>query len=287
MNKGLGSISSPHYYYGRSIIRFVSHLIATQIGIFKRRGLTLKAKRDLKMIQNSKIDKTCLVIGGGPSINRLKWEKIKHLVDDVIVTNNFHLTKLSSRITPDYICLSDPNSFLASEGKRYQIRKQLWEFVQESGATVISPYFYRKYKFPKSTSKIFFDDREFFTFNKNISPLKPRAYSSMTFLKALAVAVFMGYRKIYIIGLDNTEFIGYEGNINNELFLNYRKFYGEQEIEILSENRLNLDFFPDGLAGRFQSYSHLFGDLSLFQCFNIVNLDTESLITNFKKENFN
>jgi hypothetical protein len=106
----------------------------------------------------------------------------------------------------------------------------------------------------------------------------------MTVLKALAFAVHLGYSKIYIIGLDNTEFIGYEGNKKNQIFLNYRKYFGKIKINLLASEKLNLDFFPDGLAGRFQSYAHLYGDLNKFKNKNIINLDSESLITNFIKK---
>ncbi len=280
----LGSISSPHYYYGRSVTRFLAHLTLTQMGFFKRRGLSKELKQELKGIRNSKTGKSALVIGGGPSLTDFCWDQVKDLVHEVIVVNNFHLSGLSNQIKPDYICLSDPNSFLPASGDRAQIFNSLWEFVSSSGATVIAPHFYRNFKFPEKTKAYFFDDREFFTLRKSISPLRPRSYSSMTFLKALAFCIFLGYKTIYIIGLDNSEFLSYEGDESNQLFINYKKFYGGRELNLIQEDKLKIDFFPDGLAGRLQSYAHLFGDLALFEDYNIVNLDRNSLITNFKKE---
>ena len=284
MRSGLSNLNSPHYYYGRSVTRFCAHLIASQLGFFRRRGLDEEAKEALRGIRGSKLGQTALVIGGGPSASKLNNAKIAEYVDEIFVINTYPLTSRSLEIIPDYICLSDPNSFVVSEGKKLEIQNLVWDYISKSKATVIAPFFYRNFNFPESSNKFFFDDREFFTFNRNISPLRPRSYNSMTFLKALAFAVFLGYSKIYIIGLDNTEFLGYEGDEANRLYLNYDKFFGEQSIQLLSNERINLDFFPNGLSGRLMSYSHVFGDLRLFEGKNIINLDPDSLIVNFKKE---
>jgi hypothetical protein len=41
--------------------------------------------------------------------------------------------------------------------------------------------------------------------------------------------------------------------------------------------------FTSGMAGRMQSYAHLFGDLRKFKSFNITNLDPYSLTDAFPK----
>ena len=78
------------------------------------------------------------------------------------------------------------------------------------------------------------------------------------------------------------------GNSDNELLLDLESFYGrvafaDSEGDIRYKS---LQGYPDGLSGRLQSYSLAYGDLERFSKANIVNLDEESLIMNFRKSNF-
>ena len=93
----------------------------------------------------------------------------------------------------------------------------------------------------------------------------------------------MNYDKIYIIGFDNTEFLGYEGDAENRIWLNFGKFYGDDFGEQLTHGKTLLGGYPQGLAGRFQSYALAFGDLELFRSDSVFNLDPNSLITTFTK----
>ena len=96
----------------------------------------------------------------------------------------------------------------------------------------------------------------------------------------------MGYDLIYILGLDNTEFLSYRSNTSNEIYLDLEDFYGQNSVGKSYEGKIykTLAGFPDGLAGRLQSYALAYGDLKLFNKFKIINLDPDSLVTNFKKD---
>jgi hypothetical protein len=96
----------------------------------------------------------------------------------------------------------------------------------------------------------------------------------------------MGYDTIFILGLDNTEFFSYRSNESNEIFLDLENFYGQNSYGKSFEGKSikSLSGFPDGLAGRLQSYALAYGDLRLFDKFKIINLDPNSLITNFSKD---
>jgi hypothetical protein len=156
MKRAWQKLASPHYYYGRSIIRFTLHLIATQAGFFRRRGLDRTSKLELKRLKNSKVGKNALIIGGGPSIEKLNWAKVRNKIDEIFVTHIFHLTTTSELITPNFICLSDPNSFVSCSGKKLKIQKRLWNYINSTGAVVLVPFFYRHFNFPSNTKKNIF-----------------------------------------------------------------------------------------------------------------------------------
>ena len=97
------------------------------------------------------------------------------------------------------------------------------------------------------------------------------------------MAVFMGYEKIYLLGFDNSNFLNYRGRPDNLIqdlggaiaerrFEKKSSFIGEYEKE-----------FTSGMAGRMQSYAHLFGDLHKFNSGKIINLDPYSLTDAFPK----
>ena len=97
------------------------------------------------------------------------------------------------------------------------------------------------------------------------------------------MAVFMGYDKIYLLGFDNSNFLNYRGRPDNLMqdlggataerkFEKKSSFIGEYEKE-----------FTSGMAGRMQSYAHLFGDLQKFDNEKIFNLDPYSLTDAFPK----
>ena len=97
------------------------------------------------------------------------------------------------------------------------------------------------------------------------------------------MAVYMGYDKIYLLGFDNSNFLNYRGRPDNLMqdlggataerkFEKKSSFIGEYEKE-----------FTSGMAGRMQSYAHLFGDLQKFDNGKIFNLDPYSLTDAFPK----
>ena len=58
----------------------------------------------------------------------------------------------------------------------------------------------------KNKVEIWIDDRELVGWSRSITVLKPRGYASVTAHKTIAAAVHMGYRTVYLIGLDNSLF---------------------------------------------------------------------------------
>jgi hypothetical protein len=131
--------------------------------------------------------------------------------------------------------------------------------------------------------RFYFDDRELSAWTKNTNPTKPRGYVGLTLYKALAFAIFLGYEKIYVLGMDNTQFMAHRSDLQNSILLRSNHAYTsrlENEIESVETNFSERTL--DGMAGFFTTYSHIFADLRKFRG-PVYNLDQFSLTTAFPK----
>lgn len=274
-------ISSPHYFYGRSVIRLTVHNLVQYVEFFKRRGPSKELLAATKALRNSKEGKKALVLGSGPSIEKLIPDNVPSEFDDIFVVNNFYLHSISQRIIPDYYCLSDPNYFVSDKTNAIHTDSDVYEYIEKNDITLLISHFYRNFKPTHSVKKLFFDDREWRNGRKNISPLGPRSYGSFTLYKALAFACFLGYDEICILGLDNTEFKSYIGSSDNKIYVDNATNYAKSSVH-LEKSKLP-EGFTSGMAGRMQSHALQFGDLNKFSKFNIINLDSSSLVDAFRK----
>ena len=260
-------MSSTHYYFGRSPIKLAIQQFLRFLAFLKTPAPSADLLATMSSIKNTKNGMTALVIGNGPSQELLIAEKVNQYFDDVFVVNDFHKMPAANEIKAAYYGLSDPISFRKEIPEIAQDLVSLENYAEKTGCAFLLPHL-KEIEFSHlSNMKYFFDDRELI-FLKKISPMKPRPYTSVTLYKVLSVAVHLGYSNIYIIGLDNTEFYNYRGDISNHLY--------NQAADMSL-------VFESGIAGRMQSYAHLFGDLNKFPTDKIINLDPKSLTDAFPK----
>jgi hypothetical protein len=124
---------------------------------------------------------------------------------------------------------------------------------------------------------VYFDDRTLIGWSKNISPVHPRGYGSLTSYKAMAIACFAGYSRIGIIGFDNSQFRNVYTNPRNRIYQKSLYFYDESmDLELT-------DSLHNGIADYFYDTSNTFSYLRMFSKFPIVNLDQNSLADQFVK----
>ena len=276
-------LASPHYYHGRSSwLLFISNFLQL-LGFLKTKKPHRNSFNDLRKLKNSKIGRTALVLASGPSVDGLNHDFLERFVDDVLVINGFNKLKIANKIKPVFYGLSDPAHLKDLSGDQKTEREELLAYVKKVGATLFLPHHAYKNKAFDEFKCIFFDDRELTFFNNSINPTKPRGYGSTTIYKMLALACFLNYDKIFIIGIDNTNFYNYRGTPDNRIVdigLNTAESVTSARSTFISEYEAE---FTSGMAGRMQSYSHLFGDLEKFPKGKIINLDPNSLIDVFPK----
>lgn len=111
---------------------------------------------------------------------------------------------------------------------------------------------------------------------KNINPLFPRGYLSMTLYKALSWSVHLGFEKIGVIGMDNT----YPRNIYNDQYNNVCNL----EVHAGDNDYLadQSSLYPN-VASLLEDLVLLFRHLEYFPAERIFNLDFYSLTDRFSK----
>jgi hypothetical protein len=241
---------------------------------------TIKGRKATRQLKDSKSGNIALVLGNGPSVNKLNPSAIRELNVDVWVVNDFYKVNFAQDLKADYYVLSDMDYF---SGPNLENRAKLLPIVKYASTckpTFVLPHWMRDAQPTHLLHQfqiIYFDDREIASWSKNTNPCYPRGYIGLTLYKALAFAIFLNYKEIFLLGMDNTEFLKYKSDSDNRVLL--EKFHGYQD------DATNYDFsnhFLDGLAGAFVSYAHTFGDLNRFKG-PIFNLDAESLSMAFQK----
>jgi hypothetical protein len=259
------------------------------ISIYNLRELTvfLMDRSDAKFfksatraLKDSKRDSEALILGNGPSLVKLNSTRVSSDNPDIWVVNDFYKFRDASNLGVSYYVLSDAAYFLGLPDKENAKLKPVLDYVKDKNATLILPHWAKNLLSKEITSiKVrFFDDRELSAWSKNTNPVNPRGYLGLTLYKALGFALYLGYKKIFVLGMDNTEFLGYGSDEANRLLLLSNHAYQNED------NAYDLSgIYLDGMASAFSSLSHNFGDLLKFKG-PIVNLDTKSLTTRFPKE---
>lgn len=276
-------LTSPHFYYGRSSGLLLLHnvLRAAQT-LLEPRYKNFDMKK-LKALKNSRIGKSALVLGNGPSLDLLKYENIDTSKTDVFVVNEFYLSQISTKVRPNFYVLSDNASFSDSETGSLFSMTGLTEYLRVNQCALLLPHTVNHELFKPIKEKIYFNDKNGPWLSKNINPTRPRGYVSVTLYKALALALYFGYDRVYILGLDNTEFHAYSGNEKNEI-IHSRNSYAKETMSENKDDGRTMKEFTSGIAGRMNSYAHLFGDLQKFNKGNVINLYRKSLVDAFSKK---
>lgn len=253
------------FYYSLSVLKNWKWVM----GIVK-----LKGKSRLKKV---------IVIGNGPSqgmLNITKLIEFQNKGGELICINFWTENEKLNQIIPNYLVISDPLTlspscpeYLAEKNKRLHSY-----LLKNNSIKIIAPI-----EQCKRLSNIFgmiriigYVDHDLRYWTKNIKPIYPRGYFSMTLYKALALALWFEYEEIYIIGMDNT----YPRNI-----------YCDKDNKILNHeihagtNDFVMDFSTvyNNMGDAIYDIAALFYDIQNFKNGKIFNLDPFSLTDTFKK----
>lgn len=233
-----------------------------------------------RALRDSKVNSDALVLGNGPSLTKLNVNMVSKDNPDIWVINDFYKVTYAVDLKVTHYVLSDKAYFSGLPNEINSKLKPVLDYVKSKDACLILPHWAKDLQLSRvSPVQVFyFDDRELAAWSKNTTPVKPRGYIGLTLYKGLGFALYLGYKKVFILGMDNSEFVNYSSDEANRLLLDGNHAYQDESATYDISNH-----YLDGMASAFSNLSHNFGDLLKFKG-QIVNLDGRSLTTRFPKE---
>ena len=273
-----------------SVSRLVAQKMAVCFNYLLQRVLNSRNFRDslvgMKKARGSKSSRIALVVANGPSSKDLNWDWVRKFKDernmDIFLLNYSLLDTNSTNFVDlaDYLVLSDPEMHPKS-GSSKNLRN--WETVKaRSNLQLISPSQWHGEFCKENCAQrlcLHFNDFSLEGVTKNISPRRGRGYSSLTAYKALSCAIHFGYKRILVIGFDNSGFKDITLDTDRNLIQLPGHGLGDY-----SDDWDCTAHYPNGIGDFLYDYSELF--LSLRRCFGgyqITNLGLNSEVDAFPK----
>ena len=235
--------------------------------------------RETKRIRGSRHGSKAIVIGNGPSQGYLSSDMLNQFSKsggETICVNYWNLNQSLASHVPTWLVFSDPETF-HNNSESHKSRTLIDYLKRNPSIKIAAPWWLNK------EMKMLGLENPIFTFIdcevallKNIHPLFPRGYLSMTLYKALAWALNIGYKEIGVIGMDNAYARSIYCDQNNHV-INLETHAGGDDY-ICDQSSL----YPS-MAAIIQDIFYLFKDLDCFPTENIVNLDPFSMTDRFRK----
>lgn len=243
-----------------------------------------KAIHNTLKIKNTKIGKNIVLIGTGRSLSIIDFNKLRKLKGknfDFFSLGGFLSTRTSDEIDIDYYLLSDertifPNKYNLNNNLKNTILKTHEAIVKKKIKLFLPTSSFKKHSFANNDVYYFNNFADKIT--NNISDItKYYGYSSVSGLKALSICTYLGYDKIYFIGLDNDHWNNLRVNSLNEILLINKHFYDNNNLYSRNEGMNSVGDLLNKFSGIFKGYEK-------FKELNIINLDPNSLIDCFSKK---
>lgn len=278
--------TSPHTHPGPSATRVTITKLRVLAMFLLRRlaqgGGRRHALRGLRTLAGSAAGKTVLVVGSGPSAEKLDPRAVARAKKSgdirVVATNHFLASDLADSFQPDYLVWSDDTFNPDRAGHD----RGAWELLARfPDITLVCPWTWKRTVEAKQLPHevIYFDDDSLEGLSKNISPVRPRGYQGTTGVKALALAAHLRPQLIQVIGLDLSYFRTFTVNGANQITRHPTHVAGTDSGDQVL-NPMTLLGMADLLystANQFRALHTHFGHLP------IENLDPHSLVDAFPK----
>jgi hypothetical protein len=240
----------------------------------------------LRGLEGSKAGRSALMIGNGPSQGYITGPILSRFLasgGEAFAVNYWQENATLSQVAPSYLVISDPFTLKKpAQGDPISPKNlALHDYLMEHDHTKIVCPVARCDEIASQFGDervVGFIDAELRWSSKSISPLKPRGYLSMTLYKALAMAIHLGYSKIFIIGMDNTYPRDIYCDENNRILRRETHAGADDWL-------LDVGGCYGGMGDLLVTISHLFYDLKKFRpaTSEILNLDPYSLTDAFPK----
>jgi hypothetical protein len=247
--------------------------------------------------KNKHKNETCFVFATGPSVNSLDLNLIKNEQSSgakVIGINSYLSSDLADQIKPDYFIISDP--FYLEVPKtlhKYEeeAERDIGAIRRKRGFQLVLPHHWQNKPLLAGLKldppPIFFNHSENILGGPNGADLlRPRYYIAMTSYIGVSVALYLGFKKIYLCGFDENRMEKMEIDINNHVIWHERHFYPESDErcrrDMTKETGMTLESFCLNVVMSVQSQRKL-NDDALQMGAKVLNCNPSSFVVGFEK----
>jgi hypothetical protein len=252
----------------------------------------------LRRVAGTKRGRNALLLANGPSVNLLDPGKLRLLQAggaDLFVLNDFACSSLFDQVIPDYYILTDPLNFF--DTRAYASKEEVAgileraeivaERLRKTRCTVCVPYHRcAQARTIFGTERVLpMADGSSFVFGTVRSPLLPRRYIDRTSYKALILAGYLGYDRIFIAGFDCDAIQTMRVDRKNQIAFRYRYFWTPAEQAPTYHNtRGKWTHKRVSYWYKNAHEEHYWLERIAAALPNVVNLDPNSLVDAFPKE---
>lgn len=242
-----------------------------------------KKGRKIKELKNTKVGETCFIIGNGPSLKAEDLTKLNELGIDTFAANRIFKYYEKTSWRPTYYCSEDPIIIRDIEKEISELKPQKkfipinvkWDLnLHIDDATFINMKYDRKD-----------DDLGFY------NELSEKIYCQNTVtITSIQLAVYMGYKNIYLIGVDNSysTMVDKDGNIiKDETIKDY--FDDSYDDGIKNELVHNIDSLTAAYLRTYQYFKDT--DVNIYNATRggkleiFPRVDLDEFFETYKKEN--
>lgn len=270
---------------------FVS--IMMKWGNFKARcksnfSKTAEAKKNKELADKYK-GRRCFIVGNGPSI---KNQNLSFLKDEIVfVTNQFFRYNGYEDARPDYYLLADEAHFregigtgLLSGINNIQNYEHKPIFILPYGA---KKFICEQWKWNKWADIYYFETPMCFVegYSKRFDLTKPAPAPQCVVQLAMLVATYMGFKEIYLLGVEQTNIIDSIGAYLGKSAVHYAYETDTKEISAAYVNAVQtrpLEIILKGYARIFQLYKEIY-KYCLKQGIKVYNCTPETLVDSIPK----
>ncbi len=217
-----------------------------------------------KELKNIHKGKRCFILGNGPS---LKHHDLSRLTDEYVFTvNNMIKTDVFNILKPNFHLFFDPqffDFFFSPSPENNLAIKQIKKSLLNNRDMIL----FSSYRLKSKSVKVFPDVNPHYAFNNKMYTPHLKKSSSIhrntpafqnVILYAINIALYMGFKKIYILGVDMTGFLdAYEQDVTEAKaghFYETTKEDFQKLVRFKDENKLDNEFYLKAFGKTFEQF---------------------------------
>lgn len=189
----------------RSLVRAFNAASDLEFFVNRRRSSALQRNSSLKDVHKAE---RCFILATGPSLNNISEDQSARLTHErTFAINSFFKSELANQISPDYYVLMDNHYWGALSGDFERIAQKF----APSPPTFITDL--RARSFVPSSTKSYFVHAKNYPTDLMRTDLTGNLSITMNVTgTAILSAIYMGFSKIYLMGLDHSLFANLKNN---------------------------------------------------------------------------